>query len=1070
MDITGGNGRARRTALAAVASGQMLVVFFALSGIALAQQGSDFFTVTPCRVYDSRWGEGPLVGSFDRQIPVGGYCGIPPDATAAPFNVTAVDPNSDGWLRLYPCCAAAPNNVLGFRVGMSRASNATLGLGVGGKVAAFIDGPYSTAADLVLDVSGYFRPPATVQQWREWEAILISPENYTQSGGDPYSDVELDIRFTKAATGETFVQPAFWDDEAGDPRTFKVRAAFPPGTWSWQVESCTRFGASCAAGWTPSQGSVVVQSNTSSGNPLYDRGFVKQFETKSGGAVVAESHLVFPDLTHFTWVGDTAWAAPPRQHAGHSQPAEWIAYLNDRRAKGFNLIQLAPAVTWKPRQDDPNPFRPLPDAPGFSFRLNPLCPQNPPPPIPSPTIPPCWNMIGSYWTRFENMVREAHAREMVVAVVGVMNPTGIDRDSRYPTASRPFVRGLTARLGFFDVIYSPAFDDDRRQIDTGTGQPRSVLMNNVGQLLRELVRNNPPYGRPITNHLAGGRSNCDDYRFFAPTTNRWMSYYLFQSGHGGTDVPAGPCRSTAGSYVERAIERAHVMPFTLDSYTNPSLPAVNAEGPYDAFDYAQPHPEVDTRYRSRHAAYLGALSNAVGYSYGAIGLSLWDQPGGNFANEIQRYYTLPSSNDMRHFGTLFKSDTRVLNAHHDWIRNNPTAQLNRQVLASDDVGFVIAYLPGDEPVPIPPAPRGSRNIIEIDSTRLPCQACPAPSGSPWTFTWVNPTTGGTLGGGSCSGPPGGVTLTFQRPSCDAVQATNPQCDFVLRLERTGSCPSGGSSALSLSEMSGKAETGGPAASALEVWSDASAGDGTSAIYAASNGKTGRDESILLSPPGRAFQIAPRVDRVGSKQLVVWQADGLDGSLYGIYGALVGPTGEVEGPFKINHYTEHDQREPAVVGGIGGDALVVWSSYDQDGHRGGIYGRFVHAIRPVGNVPQDYLGEEFQIAEETAGHQQHPQVVSDAGGFWVAWETVGDDGLRSTLSLRRLGLAGKPEAPEVQLHAPPGEQRKLVVLEESTPGSVVARWWGQDARGESSRHEHQLVGPEGPLGPVTSGGD
>jgi hypothetical protein len=42
--------------------------------------------------------------------------------------------------------------------------------------------------------------------------------------------------------------------------------------------------------------------------------------------------------------------------------------------------------------------------------------------------------------------------------------------------------------------------------------------------------------------------------------------------------------------------------------------------------------------------------------------------------------------------------------------------------------------------------------------------------------------------------------------------------------------------------------------------------------------------------------------VASKQLVVWQADGLDGSLFGIYGALVGPQGEVEGPFKINHYT------------------------------------------------------------------------------------------------------------------------------------------------------------------------
>jgi hypothetical protein len=48
-----------------------------------AQETSDYFTVTPCRLYDSRWGAGPLVGGLDRWVPVGGYCGIPPDATVA---------------------------------------------------------------------------------------------------------------------------------------------------------------------------------------------------------------------------------------------------------------------------------------------------------------------------------------------------------------------------------------------------------------------------------------------------------------------------------------------------------------------------------------------------------------------------------------------------------------------------------------------------------------------------------------------------------------------------------------------------------------------------------------------------------------------------------------------------------------------------------------------------------------------------------------------------------------------------------------------------------------------------
>jgi hypothetical protein len=900
-----------------------------------------------------------------------------------------------------------------------------------------------------------------VQQWREWEATLISPQDYTLNDGDPYSEVELDVRFTKSGTGETFVQPAFWDGEDGDPRTFKVRAAFPPGIWSWQIENCTRLGASCAAGWVPSTGSIAVQSNTSSGNPLYDRGFLKQFETKSGGEVVALSHLAFPDGTKFTWVGDTAWAAPPREIAG--QTAAWDAYLADRKAKGFNLIQLAPAVTWKPQPGQS--WLGLPDARGFSFKFNSKPGCTPQTPIPSAT---CWSPRKPYWKEFTAMVKKAHEHGMVVAVMGMMNPTGIDPDDPYPSANRAFVRDLTGRLGGFSVIYSPAFDDDRRQKDpdppAGTGQPRSELMNAVGRLLKELVKPISPGVRPITNHLAGGRSNCDDYRSFALQTDRWMTYYMFQSGHGGSNVPPGPCAPTGGTDVERAMERARVMSLTLDSYTNPSLPAVNSEGPYDATDFAPPNPNVDTRYRSRQAAYLSALSNAGGYTYGAIGLSLWDRPG-NIANEIQRYYSLPSSSDMRHFASTFRGHKLV--AQHEWIFNNPTAQRYRQALASDEVGLIIAYLPGDEPI----SPQVASNQIRIDASRLPCQVCPSQNEAPWSFSWVNPVSNTVVTGGSCSGPAGGQ-LVFTRPLCvtDPPAQANPNCDWVLKLERTtGSCPSGGGASSSAAEASRGVETVGSGLPAIEVWSDDSAGDGSSAIYAASHGRTGRGEPILLSPPGRAFQTAPRVGRVGDKQLVVWQADGLDGSLYGIYGALVGPKGEIEGPFKINHYTEHDQREPAVVGGFGGSALVVWSSYDQDGDRGGIFGRFVHTTGRQSDVVQDFFGEEIQITEETAGHQQHPQVVADAGGFWVAWETVDGNGLRSALSLRRLGLDGKPEAREVRLPAPPGEQRKLVAIEGPTPGSVLVRWWGQDARGGQSRDLRQTIGPQGPLTPVTPGG-
>jgi hypothetical protein len=790
---------------------------------------------------------------------------------------------------------------------------------------------------------------------------------------------------------------------------------------------------SCLSGWTPSDGTIVVQSNTSSGNPLYDRGFVEQVETVVDGQTVACSDLEFPDGTSFAWVGDTAWAAPPREKKG--QTAKWDAFLADRKSKGFTAVQIAPAVAWKPKPTDT--WLALPDAEGFSFKRKGTCSDE--------TIPnkSCWQVRGPYWQSFKEMVRKANDAGLLVAVVGVMNPVGIDIAKEYPNTDSAvkFANYLKGLLGGQCVIFSPAFDDDPGDIDPKTLQPRTVLMNAVGNALKGLT----PSGkmRPVTNHLAGGKSNCDEY--FAFTQSGWMTHYFFQSGHGGDGDTTGPCHpSTGNTDVQNAMMRARVMPFTLSAYT-PALPAINVEGPYDATDYDD-HPTVDTRYHIRQAAYLSVLSNAVGYSYGADGLALWDKPGGTFPGEPSSYFSLPSALDMGVLSTNLRG--RHLVSHPEWIVSgtNPTDEKYKMVLASDEVSFVMAYLPGGEG-----GKEGSSDIIEIDSTKLPCQVCPSNSSAPWSFSWGNPASGAFRFDGSCSGSAGGQ-LTFTRPVCSRGST---ECDWLLKIEKTGACPTA---------------VGTPANSeaGIQAWTDTSAADGTSAVYAEISEAGGSDEPILLSPAGKAFQVDPRVSRVGSHHLVVWQADGLDGSLYGVYGALVGPRGEVSGPFKINHYTEHDQREPAVAGGVGGEGLVVWSSYREDGDRGGIFGRLVRVRNRGGDPSQDNLGEEFQISEEWAGHQQRPQVVADAGGYWVAWETLDEQNQGRSLSVRRLGLNGHPSFPEVRLPVEVGEQRKLLTLDRPTPHSVVLRWWRQDARGDLREVLEQEVGPLGLLGPVASG--
>ncbi len=144
--------------------------------------------------------------------------------------------------------------------------------------------------------------------------------------------------------------------------------------------------------------------------------------------------------------------------------------------------------------------------------------------------------------------------------------------------------------------------------------------------------------------------------------------------------------------------------------------------------------------------------------------------------------------------------------------------------------------------------------------------------------------------------------------------------------------------------------------------------------------------------------------------------------------------------------------------------MVWSSYGQDGDQGGIFGRLVRTSS-LGSDPlrAPFLREEIQIAEVGDGHQRNPLVTADSGGFWTAWETVDANGLSSILSLRRLSADGRPEAPEVRLAAPVGEQRRLVALENPTPESVTVRWWGQDSWGRSFNTSRQEVVTSGALG-------
>lgn len=113
-----------------------------------------FYTVSPCRIYDSR-GAAALQAGETRQIAIAGTCGIPALASAVALNLAAVDATASGHLTAYPAGETRPTTwAISYLAGVNRATNGVLKLG--GGALSFYNDQASGTSHLLIDVSGYF--------------------------------------------------------------------------------------------------------------------------------------------------------------------------------------------------------------------------------------------------------------------------------------------------------------------------------------------------------------------------------------------------------------------------------------------------------------------------------------------------------------------------------------------------------------------------------------------------------------------------------------------------------------------------------------------------------------------------------------------------------------------------------------------------------------------------------------------------------------------------------------------------------------------------------------------------
>jgi len=115
-----------------------------------------FYTVTPCRAYDSRqYYNGELPPNINRYVEPY-YCNVPYGAKAVSVNVTVVGPSASGWLTLFPTTTSIvpPTSTLNYQAGKTRANNAIVAVGSYGSM--YVNNGGSQPVHFIIDVNGYF--------------------------------------------------------------------------------------------------------------------------------------------------------------------------------------------------------------------------------------------------------------------------------------------------------------------------------------------------------------------------------------------------------------------------------------------------------------------------------------------------------------------------------------------------------------------------------------------------------------------------------------------------------------------------------------------------------------------------------------------------------------------------------------------------------------------------------------------------------------------------------------------------------------------------------------------------
>ncbi len=123
---------------------------------------TSFYTLTPCRLLDTRdpagpWGGPALSAGAVRTFVIAGRCSVPVTANAVSVNATVTQPTTLGHLVFFPGGSPQPLvSTINYRAGQTRANNAIVRLGADGTISVAC-GQASGTTHFILDINGYFQ-------------------------------------------------------------------------------------------------------------------------------------------------------------------------------------------------------------------------------------------------------------------------------------------------------------------------------------------------------------------------------------------------------------------------------------------------------------------------------------------------------------------------------------------------------------------------------------------------------------------------------------------------------------------------------------------------------------------------------------------------------------------------------------------------------------------------------------------------------------------------------------------------------------------------------------------------